>query len=218
MNKKNIAVVGANGKMGKLTCKILNNKYKVTEITLENSLLDFNDIDFVIDFASANSSIKSAKYCYDKNIPILIASTGQTPKQLKKLYEYSKKIPMMICSNLSIGIAKIKKMLENFDFPKKCNVTIIEKHHIEKKDSPSGTALNLKRFLEKKLNKSIEILSERGGKEIGTHTIDIYFNDELISITHKAFSRNCFAEGAMLATDFLITQTKPGLFDFEKIL
>lgn len=218
MNKKNIAIVGANGKMGTILCSKLNEKYKITKITLNNSLYDFQDIDFVIDFASGVSSVKSAKFCEDKNIPILIASTGQTPKQLKKLYEISKKIPMMICSNLSIGITKIKKILSCLEIEKNSNITIIEKHHNEKKDTPSGTALMLKNYIFQLTKKELAILSERGGKEIGTHTIDIYFNDELISITHKAFSRECFSRGAILATEFMINQTNSGLYSFDDII
>ena len=216
--EKIIAIVGGDGKMGTLVSTTLNKKYKVEKITLKNKLQDYKKIDFVIDFACAKSSVESAKFCQTKNIPILIASTGQNEKQLKKLYEISKNIPMMICSNLSIGVAQVKKIINSIDFSRSYDISIIEKHHREKKDMPSGTAIMLKKFLNEKTKDNIEIISERGGKEIGTHTIDFYFDDELISITHKAFSRNCFALGALKATDFMIKQTKPGLYYFDDII
>ncbi|MBQ8425394.1 MAG: hypothetical protein IJX17_05180 [Clostridia bacterium] len=223
---KNIAVVGANGKMGSLLCEKLKNTYIVTKITKEAPLEKINiskhKIDLVIDFASADSSEKSANYCMQYKIPLIIASTGQTETQLINIKNVSKFIPLIIEPNLSIGINLLKdiqnylinkiKTFENYD------INIHEKHHKEKKDSPSGTAILLKNYIQKISNKEIPITSERGGKEVGTHTVNFYFNSELISITHQAFSRDSFIDGTLICIDFLLKQKLPKLYSFSEIL
>lgn len=222
MSKKNIIVVGANGKMGSLLCEKLKNDFNIIKVNNKNKIFNLskikNIISLVIDFASAKSSIDTAKFCYDNGLPILIASTGQTKNELEIIKSYSKKIPMMIAPNLSIGIVFVKKMIDIFSSNFNYDISIHEKHHIQKKDSPSGTALMLKDFISKRFNQSISVTSERGGKEIGTHTIDFYFNNELISLTHQAFSREAFIDGALIAIDYLMEKENAGLYEFDNIL
>lgn len=223
---KNIAVVGANGKMGTLLCEKLKSDYSVTKITKYNPLDKINiskiNFDLVIDFASADSSEKSAKFCEKHKIPLIIASTGQTEKQLINIKKVSNFIPLIIEPNLSIGINIIKNMLNNLTYQIKSidnyDINIHEKHHKEKKDCPSGTALLLKNYIQKISNQEISVTSERGGKEIGTHTVNFYFNSELISITHQAFSRDAFIDGAIICIDFLLKQKNPKLYSFSEIL
>lgn len=220
MNKKVIGIVGSDGKMGNLVCKALENDYKILKFTEENTLklpLDKTKIDLIIDFANAKSSVFSAEFCKKNNISLLVASTGQTKNQLAKIKQCSKTIPLMICPNLSIGICLIKKMISSIIRNEDYDITIHEKHHREKKDSPSGTALMLKDFINQYTDKNISISSERGGKEIGTHEISFYFGNEIIKLSHQAFSREAFASGAEIATRFLLNQTEPKLYNFEDI-
>jgi len=222
MNKI-IAVVGANGKMGSLVCEKLSTDYQIIKITEENKLSnisssDCKNIRLVIDFANANSSVKSTKFCVNHKIPILIASTGQTQKQIKEILSNSNTIPIMICPNLSLGICLVKKMINSIIKKNNYEINIHEKHHNRKKDKPSGTALLLSNYIKTLNNKQIKnITAERGGKEIGTHSISFYFGDELITISHQAFSREAFAEGAVIAINYLLQQKEPKQYFFDDI-
>ncbi len=218
MEKNIIAVVGAKGKMGSEICKKLQKTHKIIKIDVENSINNAKTANLVIDFAGAKQSVCTAKFCGENKIALIIGSTGQTNEELKKIEQYTKSIPFMFCKNFSVGIMLLKKMsaliLENTD----PSITILEKHHIEKKDAPSGTAMDLAEHIKIKSNKHVTILSERGGKEIGTHKIDFYFDDEVISVSHQAFSREAFVSGVKLSAEFMLKQKEAKKYDFEDVI
>lgn len=220
MSRKNIAVVGANGKMGSLLCERLKYNFNVIKITENNNLFDYIGIDLVVDFASASSSVMSSNYCAENNVPLLVASTGQSDSQLKIITENAKIIPTMICPNLSVGVLFLKKIVSFLAGLSDFDVTIYEAHHKLKKDIPSGTALMLKSVIEnanKNVNVNVNILSERGGGEVGFHSVNFYLENECISVSHRAFSRQIFASGAERAIEFLLNQKIPNLYTFEQI-
>lgn len=205
-NSKTIAVVGAGGKMGTAICNKLKDMFEIVKVEMENSLEDYLNkrIDLVIDFSTARQSVVSANFCAKNNIPLIIGTTGQSEYEMNQIKSASKKTKIIISSNFSLGIFIIKQLISKLKYLLKnqvCDITIIEKHHKNKLDSPSGTALMIKNEIQNALKDekfSLNILSERGGKEIGTHQIDIYFGDELISLSHKAFSRDAFVDGVFL--------------------
>lgn len=216
MKKLKIAVVGANGKMGKLLCEKLNDKFDVLKITRECKL-DKQNICLVVDFASAESSVESAVWCAKHKVPLIVGSTGQTNFQKDEILKASEKTPILIAGNFSVGILLLKKLLKTVDFELVEDIVIFEKHHKNKKDKPSGTALELENLIRAKTSRHADVLVERGGKEIGTHKIDLYFENELISIKHQAFSRECFADGVLLAVEFMFQQKERKLFLFEDV-
>lgn len=218
MKNFNIAVVGAKGKMGSVICNTLKADYNVVAITSKECLCDFDNIDLVIDFASSVSSVVSARFCKKHQIPLIVGATGQTEADLKEIYSVSKVAPVLKAGNFSVGVVLLKKMLKILLKCKNYDISIIEKHHKLKKDMPSGTALEFQELIEKSTKTKVPILSERGGLEIGTHQIDLYFGGELISLEHKSFSRDCFAYGAKLATDYMLSVKKPGVYNFEQII
>ena len=128
-------------------------------------------------------------------------------------------IPLLIASNTSMGIALFKKII---DYSKEVlnvasSVEIHEQHHEEKKDSPSGTAINLKDQLKEILpNKDIQIVSSREGDSPGVHTIKLSFEDETLEISHKASDRSIFAKGAIIAGKWL-KDKPPGLYTMQDI-
>lgn len=216
MKKLKIAVVGANGKMGKLLCEKLNDKFDVLKITRECKL-DKQNVCLVVDFASAESSVESAVWCAKHKVPLIVGSTGQTNFQKDEILKASEKTPILIAGNFSVGILLLKKLLKTVDFELVEDIVIFEKHHKNKKDKPSGTALELENLIRSKTSRHADVLVERGGKEIGTHKIDLYFENELISIKHQAFSRECFADGVLLAVEFMFQQKERKLFSFEDV-
>lgn len=216
--KKIIAIVGANGKMGKEICKKLQKKFKIIKIDLNNSLEEAKNSNLIIDFASANSSVETAKFCSKNKIKLIIGSTGQTDFQIKEIEEASNQTPILISSNFSLGIFIQKKISELILSLTNSQISIFEKHHSEKKDIPSGTAILISNHIQSLTGTKPTILSERGGREIGTHKIDFYFGDELLSVTHQAFSRECFACGVVKAVEFMLLVSDSRLYSFDEVL
>lgn len=203
----------------------------------------YNDIkeikenpDIIIDFSKPQATLEILKYAKEKKLPIVIATTGFSKEENEIIKEYSKEIPIFKSSNMSLNInimaniiKKIAKYLNDAD------IEIIDIHHNRKVDSPSGTAIlladainsvleeektyNFERMQkrEKRTKQEIGFSSIRGGNIVGEHTVAFYGENESLEITHKAYSRGVFAEGALNAAQFLIKQ-KPGLYDMKDLV
>lgn len=235
MNKR-ILLVGAKGKMGRAVCETLQNDYFIVGFDKTDSFSNLNQnqsFDLVIDFGSAESSLLSAEFASKNGIPLIIGSTGQSQNQLNKIYEQCKNIPLLICANFSVGIVILKNAICEILKANPTDICIFEKHHRDKKDSPSGTAIALKNYIlnqkttnfadNKSLgvsneNNKIQMLSLRGGKEFGTHKVSFYFENELIELSHTAFSRSSFADGVKLAVEFILSGAIPKIYSFDEML
>ena len=158
-------------------------------ISILEGISNEKDIDLIIDFSIPQNSIQISRFARKENIPMLIGTTGFNEDELEEINEISKEIPLLIAPNTSMGIALFKKIL---DYSKEVlnvasSIEIYEQHHKEKKDSPSGTAINLKDQLKEILsNKDIHIESSREGNSPGVHTIKLSFEDATLEISHKA--------------------------------
>lgn len=215
---KTIAFVGANGKMGRLLVPKLQSEFYVSRVDVCDNIFALENVDLVIDFASARSSVLSAKFCKARGIPLLVGSTGQTEGERREIEETAKFVPVMIVENFSLGIVFLKRIIKLLMNSHSFDISIVERHHKDKKDSPSGTALMLKKTIEDFGGECAEIASVRGGKEVGTHEVDFYFGDELLRIEHKAFSREAFAVGAIKAAEFLVEQKVPKIYNYDDII
>jgi 4-hydroxy-tetrahydrodipicolinate reductase len=215
---KKIVVVGANGKMGSVVCsKLEENHFDVIKIDLGDDLNSANSADMIIDFANGASSAVSAEFAEKRKIPLVVGSTGQTKEEEKKIVLASKKVAVLKASNFSLGLHKLKKCLKTLLELKPTEVVVFEKHHREKKDMPSGTAIELKQEIERYFDGNIQMLSLRGGKEIGTHTLSFYFGSETISISHQAFSREAFADGVVFAVGKMFSK-QAGMYSIDDLL
>jgi len=178
-----------------------------------------NDIDLIIDFSRPQNSIQALGFARNENIPIVIGTTGFNKDELNEITEISKEIPLLIAPNTSLGIALFKKILDHSKevLNIASSIEIHEQHHKEKKDSPSGTAINLKDQLKGILsNKDIRILSFREGDSPGVHTLKLSFEGETLEISHKASDRSIFAKGAIIAGKWL-KDKPPGLYTMQDI-
>ena len=198
--------------MGSVVFKCLKSKFDVIGIGKEDSLDLAKDADVVVDFGGADSSVCSASWCKGNNKKLIIGSTGQSEEQLKYIKEVSKCIPIVFESNFSFGIFLLKKISKFLSQQNVESITIVERHHKNKVDKPSGTAKSLCGVIKEKINAIVDVLSIRGGQEFGTHELNFFFDGELIKLTHQAFSRDCFAYGVMAAVDFILKTDKCGLF------
>ena len=212
---------------------------------IQNSYPVFDNIakcdvsaDVVIDFASAKAVDGLLDYCVGKNIPCVLCTTGLSEEQLQKIQEASGKTAILKSANMSLGVNLLMKLLKEatgvlaaagFD------IEIVEKHHNQKLDAPSGTALALADVINKELDnayeyvydrstrrekrpvKEIGISAVRGGTIVGDHDVIFAGTDEVITLSHRAYSREVFAKGALQAAKFL--SGKPaGLYDMGQVV
>ena len=188
------------------------------ELELKDSFEEIAKPDVVIDVSSPEAFEDIVKFSELNKSALIIASTGHSNEQIESLKRLSNSIPIMMVPNLSRGINFIKKLLSDNElsvFSKK--VKINEIHHKNKKDSPSGTALELEKIIEEK-NKEIEISinSTRDESSVGVHSIKIIMENESIELKHEAKSRDIFAQGAISAINWIAGKT-PGIYSLSDL-
>ena len=171
------------------------------------------DADVVIDFSVPDAIYDIVQYCEKHKVPLVSAVTGYSDEQEKIIDKLSQSIPVLRSSNFSIGMNVMRKLVQKAAEILEWDTEIIEMHHNRKKDAPSGTAI----MLEKSIGKDINIHSVRAGSIIGEHTVLFAADNEIIEITHRAFSKNIFAEGAIKAARFIAKASK-GMYDMDDIL
>lgn len=193
--------------------------------------------DLIIDFSHVALLDSLLEYSVKNNIPAVIATTGYSDAQIEKIKEAAKQIPIFFTFNMSIGInliaslAKKAAAILGADF----DVEIVEKHHNQKIDAPSGTAIMLANAVnsvfgdtmnyeydrhskrQKRTKNEIGIHSVRGGTIVGEHDVIFAGHDEVITISHSAQSKEVFAAGAVRAAKFLYGKA-PGLYDMNSIM
>jgi len=184
---------------------------------------DLNHVSAVIDFSSPTGFISCINFCIEHKLPLISGTTGLTKEHLSLISTAKKSIPILIASNMSLGIANLKYLIEehllSINIPTKCRITEI--HHTKKKDFPSGTALEISRFLENmsvsKIDGPIEIQSHRIGNVFGIHRIEFTNADGTSTFQHIANSRNIFAKGALQAARW-IDSRENGEYSFADFL
>ena len=201
-------------------------------VTLKNTDIEYEGI---IDFSHFSLLEEVLESSIEKNVPLLIATTGHSEEQLKKINEAADKIPLIKATNTSVGVSVLNeivayatKLLQGFD------IEIIEKHHNRKIDAPSGTANTLLEIINENLKeeydtvygreghskrkeKEIGMHSIRGGNIVGEHSVIFAKNDEIIEIKHEALSRKIFSDGSVKAINYLKGK-KPGMYTMKDVL
>lgn len=192
--------------------------------------------DVIIDFSTPKGTLEILKFAYKTKTPIVIATTGFNEEELDQIKNYSKEIPIFKSSNMSLNINLMANIVKKIaEVLKESDIEIIDTHHNRKVDSPSGTAILLADAIneafngekkydfdrmqkrEKRNKNEIGFSSIRGGNIVGEHTVSFFGENESLEITHKAYSRGVFAEGALKAADFIINQN-PGLYDMKDLV
>lgn len=195
------------------------------------------EADVIIDFSNPILLDGMLEYATEKNIPVVIATTGYSESQIDKIKEAAKLIPVFFTFNMSIGVnlicslAKKAASILGDDF----DIEIIEKHHNQKLDAPSGTAIMLANAVnsvfndnkgyeydrhskrQKRTKNEIGIHSVRGGTIVGEHDVIFAGHDEIVSISHTALSKEVFAVGAIKAAKFLYSK-QAGMYDMNSIM
>jgi len=174
----------------------------------------------LIDFTSAKATMEHLALCEKLKKPIVIGTTGLSEEDKAKIKEASAHIPVVFAPNMSIGVNLLFKLIGEASkvLGEDYEVNIVEAHHAEKKDSPSGTAKEIAKIV-KNARPDIEIPidSIREGDIVGEHTITFESDADLLEITHSAKTRDIFAKGALKAAKFIVGK-KHGLFTMKDVL
>lgn len=227
-------IIHGTGVMGRLL-KEMAESYEDIKITGFTDELTDETGDIIIDFSHYSRLDTLLDYSKNKRIPLIVATTGYSDETLRKIEETAKEIPILLSSNMSLGVNLLNDILErivpvlygNYD------IEVIEKHHNKKIDSPSGTAKTLVETIErscpenmreqygregnsKREKNEIGIHSLRGGTIVGEHSVLFCGEDEIIEIKHTAMSKKIFAMGALKAARFLIGK-EAGLYTMKDI-
>lgn len=180
--------------------------------------------DVIIDFSNVSVVDELLDYSGEKNIPVVLCTTGLSEAQLEKVKETSKKTAVLKSANMSLGINTLLKLLKEAATvlaPAGFDIEIVEKHHNQKLDAPSGTALALADSMNEALNDAytykydrsqerkkrekyeIGIQAVRGGNIVGEHEVIFAGTDEVITFKHTATSKAVFGKGAVEAAKYL---------------
>jgi len=233
----NIILSGCNGKMGRVITRLVNDDENA-KIVAGIDIADFGENDYpvfknpadcdaqadvIVDFSHPSVFSNLMEFAKANKLPIIVATTGLSDEQREALKEYSKDIPVFFSANMSLGInllialaKKATAILEgNFD------IEVVEKHHNQKIDAPSGTAIaiadaisdtltNAPEYVydrhsvrKKREKREIGIHSIRGGSIVGEHQVIYAGQDETIELKHQATSKEVFAVGAIKAAKFM---------------
>ena len=248
----NVIMHGCNGKMGRVITNLVSQDNDIEIVAgvdaytgIDNEYPVFTSIkectvkaDVIIDFAVTSAIDNLLDYSVSTKTPVVICTTGLSAEQLEKVNEASKKVAVVRSANMSLGINTLMKLLKtatevlaNRGF----DIEIVEKHHNQKVDAPSGTALALADCMnqvldnqydytydrstvrQKRAKNEIGISAVRGGTIVGEHEVIFAGIDEVIEIKHTAYSKAIFAKGAIDAAKFLKGK-EAGLYNMADVI
>jgi len=234
----NIIIHGCGGKMGKVVEGIVNadeNCQVVAGIDPRDGIAAdypvFKSVsectvkgDVIIDFSTASAIPALLDFCKATNTPAVLCTTGFSDELTAQVHEYSNSVALLKSANMSVGVnlilSVVKKMAETL-YDSGFDIEIVEKHHNQKIDAPSGTALAIADSINEALDNQLEyvydrsqVRQKRDRKELGLHAVrggtivgehDVIFagKDEVITLSHSAMSKEIFAVGAVKAAKYL---------------
>ena len=243
---------GCNGKMGQVITGLIKADEGIelvagidTYTGIQNDYPVFENIeqcdvqtDVIIDFSNAGAVDALLGYCAGRQVPVVLCTTGFSEEQLEKVREASKKTAVLKSANMSLGINLLMKLLKDAAKvlgPAGFDIELVEKHHNQKVDAPSGTALALadsinesmgneyeyvydrSQVRRKRDKKEIGISAVRGGTIVGDHEVIFAGPDEVIEFKHTAYSKAVFGKGAVEAAKFLAGKPA-GAYDMSDVI
>lgn len=249
-NPLKVIINGAAGRMGHYVAECIADDDTATvtagvdkvkfnsDFPLYPSISEVNEsADVIIDFSNASTLDELLKYATEKKVPLVLATTGYSEKQIDAIKAAAESIPVFFSFNMSLGINLVCGLVKQAAavLGKNFDVEIIEKHHNQKLDAPSGTAIMLADAVNGVFNDSmvyeydrhskrakrseneIGIHSVRGGTIVGEHEVIFAGNNETVTISHSAASRSIFATGAVNAAKFIVNK-EPRLYDMNDLI
>lgn len=246
-----IIMYGCNGKMGRVICDLCKNDKDAeivagvdmiaanTDFPVFTSIKDCDiEADVIIDFSTASAVPQVIEYAVEKNVPAVICTTGLSDETLSLIDKASESVPMFRSANMSLGINLLASILKKYSdvlYDAGFDVEIVERHHNQKIDAPSGTAILLgdavnegvgnkleyvydrSTVRQKRDRKELGFSAVRGGTIVGDHEVIFAGKDEVVEFTHSAYSKEVFAVGALRAAKFLKDKA-PGKYDMQDVM
>ena len=243
---------GCNGKMGQTITAMCKEDAEIEIVAgidlydgIKNDYPVFENIslcdvkaDVIIDFSNAKAVDDLLVYSAEKNVPVVLCTTGLSEEQLAEVKKVSEKTAVLKSANMSLGINMLMELLKKTALtlaPAGFDMEIVEKHHNQKLDAPSGTALALADSMNEALENKYEytydrskerkkrekyeigISAVRGGNIVGEHEVIFAGQDEVIEFKHTAYSKAVFAKGAVQAAKFLAGKPA-GFYDMSDVI
>lgn len=243
---------GCNGRMGKVITGLAEKDPDIEIVAGvdifdegKNSFPVHKDIsecteeaDVIIDFSLPQGTDSLLEFAGNKGIPVVLCTTGLSESQLEKVKSTSEKTAILRSANMSVGVNMLLKVLKDAApalYEAGFDIEIVEKHHNQKKDAPSGTALALADAVNNSLNGNCEYVYDRSGREEkrpvneigisavrggsipGDHDVIFAGEDEVVTFSHRAYSRAIFGKGAIAAAKFLKGK-RSGMYDMSDVL
>lgn len=243
---------GCNGAMGQVISNIVKKQEDITIVAgidmVNNKQNDYPvfqtledctvEADVIVDFASAKAAEHLLDYCGAHQMPVVLCTTGLSEEQIAKVSETAKQTAVLRSANMSVGVNLLLKLVQEAaktlaaaDF----DIEIVEKHHNQKVDAPSGTALALADSINEAMDlsyhykydrsaervqrdkKEIGIQAVRGGSIVGEHDVIFAGQDEVVTFSHTAYSKAIFGKGAVQAAKFLAGKPA-GLYNMSDVI
>ncbi|MDR2067752.1 MAG: 4-hydroxy-tetrahydrodipicolinate reductase [Holosporaceae bacterium] len=214
-----VGIIGISGRMGAaLSQATLKSDALVGGVSSVTTPEEWESVvknsDVLADFSVPEAALRAAEMARKYKIPLVSGTTNFSENNFARFREYSRDIPLLHSSNFSVCVhlmavllKKCEKILQDFDF------SITERHNRRKKDAPSGTAL----FLAKQIDKPAQTVSIRSGGICGDHVCDFIGENEMLTISHRAFNRDIFAAGALNCARWLRGKN-PGFYSMNDYL
>lgn len=247
-----IIMSGCNGKMGRVItesvsqredCDIVAgldiNQTQTSAYPVVSSVSDLQtEADVLIDFSHPSALPGLLAFAKEKKIPLVLCTTGYSKDEVEAIRATSQEVAVFYSGNMSLGINLMIELSKKAAsvFGKNFDIEIVEKHHNQKIDAPSGTALMIADAISSVMEEApqyvydrhsyrkarskheIGIHSIRGGTIVGEHEVIFAGHDEVFTLTHTAQSKEIFAVGAINAAVYLAKQSKPGMYNMSDLL
>lgn len=205
---KKVGIIGITGKVGSIVAKLVSDDADLELIggtSSKSQASDFENLaknsDVLIDFSLPESTMQAIEAAKLHNTAFVCGTTGMSAENAKTIEDSAEKIPVLYTSNFSIAIHLMASMLKKCsETLKEYDISIIDKHHKNKKDAPSGTSI----FLSKQLDRKAQMLSVRSGNIPAEMICDFCGQDDMLTISHRAFGRGVFAKGAVACAKWII--------------
>lgn len=247
-----VVICGASGRMGQTIGRMVNETgdldlvgginlkpssffgVEIVETINAEALIKKTKADVLIDFTVANAAVENVKMAARNNVALVVGTTGFTPEQRREMEMAIKgHVPAVISSNFSVGVNIFWQLIRDAGrLLKDYDIEVLEAHHRNKKDAPSGTAKTILQILDEEAGtrqkmygregmterkNEIGVHVIRGGDIVGDHKVMFSKNFETIELSHRAYDRSVFANGALHAARWVVGK-KPGIYGMNDVL
>ena len=193
-----------------------------------------SNIDCIVDFSHHSTTQALLDFAISKNLPVVLCTTGHTTEEKQLIFDAGKKIPVFYSANMSVGVALLVELAKKAaSTMPNADIEIIEKHHNRKVDAPSGTALMIYDELKSVRTDAVAVMGRSGqskrtqneiglhairmGNVVGEHEVILCTANQTITLKHEAHNRALFAEGALVASTYLVNQGA-GVYNMKDML